>query len=197
MHKIKAYRQRKVSKPMEKLIRKVEADLNKEADKQLDLANCSMIIALYRYWNFRTERISKLLEVQQQIWNECGADNNISMIRLCDEECDIELQNIEGVSYRDVIYLNADIDEGKPLSDAQWVVMRQNQKKWVKAQILACICLTLHRAEGWGFKRLSELMLKMDDIQAEFFDDPKRLADNVYTECHYDWLGRDREKAAG
>lgn len=197
MHKIKAYRQRKVSKPMEKLIRKVEADLNKEADKQLDLSNCSMIIALYRYWNFRTERISKLLEVQQQIWNECGADNNISMIRLCDEECDIELQNIEGVSYRDVIYLNADIDEGKPLSDAQWVVMRQNQKKWVKAQILACICLTLHRAEGWGFKRLSELMLKMDDIQAEFFDDPKRLADNVYTECHYDWLGRDREKAAG
>ena len=54
--------------------------------------------------------------MQQEIWDEVGADNDISMIKLLDEECDIELTNHEGVSYKDVIYLNAEIDTGKHLS---------------------------------------------------------------------------------
>lgn len=188
---------RKLNKNMEKLIRKAEKDLNLEASKQLDLVSTSMIIALYRYWNYRTDRISKILFTQESVWNDCGADNTLSMLKLCDEECDIELTNYEGVSYRDVIYLNAEIDTGKPLSDAQWLVMRQNQKKWVKAQMLACMCVAMHRAEGWGFKRLSELMLKMDDIQAEYNDDPDKLSDVALKECGYDWRGINQEKKVG
>lgn len=187
----------KVNKNMEKLIRKAERELNEEADRQLDLVTTSMIIALYRYWNFRTDRISKILFTQEKVWNECGKDNTMSMLKLCDDECDVELTNHEGVSYRDVIYLNAEIDSGKPLSDAQWLVMRQNQKKWVKAQMLACMCLSMHRAEGWGFKRLSELMLKMDDIQAEYNDNPDKLSEIALIECNYDWRGTNQNKKVG
>ena len=187
----------KVNKNMEKLIRKAERELNEEADRQLDLVTTSMIIALYRYWNFRTDRISKILFTQEKVWNECGKDNTMSMLKLCDDECDVELTNHEGVSYRDVIYLNAEIDSGKPLSDAQWLVMRQNQKKWVKAQMLACMCLSMHRAEGWGFKRLSELMERMEDVLYEFDYDQRKLINAVYEECKFDWLGEHREKAVG
>lgn len=188
---------KRVNKNMEKLIRKAENDLNLEASRQIDLVTTSMIIALYRYWNYRTDRISKILNVQQTVWDECGADNTLSMLKICDEECNVELTNYEGVSYRDVIYLNAEIDTGKPLSDAQWLVMRQNQKKWVKAQMLACMCVSMHRAEGWGFKRLSELMLKMDDIQADYNDDPDKLSDVALKECGYDWRGVNQEKKVG
>lgn len=188
---------KRVNKNMEKLIRKAKNDLNLEASRQIDLVTTSMIIALYRYWNYRTDRISKILNVQQTVWDECGADNTLSMLKICDEECNVELTNYEGVSYRDVIYLNAEIDTGKPLSDAQWLVMRQNQKKWVKAQMLACMCVSMHRAEGWGFKRLSELMLKMDDIQADYNDDPDKLSEVALKECGYDWRGVNQEKAVG
>ena len=184
----------KVSKHMEKLIQKAERELNEEADRQLDIVNCSLIIALYRYWNFRTDRISKILTVQQDVWNECGADNSMSMLRMCDEQCDIELTNHEGVSYRDVLWLNAEIDKGTPLNDAQWLVMRQNQKKWVKAQMLACVCLSMHRAEKWGFGRLRELMLKMDNIAAEFDDDPEKLCQAALDECKYNWQGKEEKK---
>ena len=178
----------KTSKQLRKLIAKAEKEVNLEIDRQLDLVNCSMIIALYRYWNYRTDRISKILFTQQEIWNECGQDSNMSMIRKCDEECDIELTNYEGVSYKQISWLNS-VKDTKPLNDYEWLVFRQNQKKWTKAQILACVCLAMHRAENWGFKRLSELMTKMDDICFEFEDDPGKLVNAALNECGYDWLG--------
>lgn len=188
---------RKISKSMAKLIQKADREIEQECSLQLDIVTCSCIIALNRYWGWKQEKLSDLLSYQQKVWDECGADNNMSMIKLLDEECDIELTNHEGVSYRDVIYLNADIDEGKPLTDMQWVAMRQNQKKWVTAQITACMCLALHRKEGWGFKRLSELMVKMDDVKYEFGYDPKRLCKAALEEAKYDWLGINNEKAVG
>lgn len=181
------------SKQMMKLILKAEKDVQDEGQKQLDIVNGSCMIALYRYWGWRTERISKLLELQENIYEECGLDRDISMIRLLDEECDIELTNQEGVSYRDIIYLNSDIDDGKPLTAQQWLAMRQSQKKWVEAQITACICVSLHRKEGWGFKRLKELMEHMQDIKEEFNYDPKLIVKAVQEETHYDWTGASLE----
>ena len=177
------------SKPMYKLIQKAEADISAEASKQLDIVNGSCILALNRYWGWRTERLSKMLELNEQVYAECGSDNNMSMIRLLDNECNIELTNQEGVSYRDVIFLNSDIDDGKPMTAQQWLYMRQQQKKWVEAQITASICLTLHRKEGWGFKRLSELMTRMQDIKDEFDYKPDAIMKAVNVEAHYDWLG--------
>ena len=195
MHTVKI-RYRKTSKAMQKLIAKAEREVDEEVSRQIDLVNCSMVIALWRYWNFRIERIAKIFTMQKDIWDECGADGNMSMIRKCDEECDIELTNHEGVSYRNIAWLN-DVKETKPLNDYEWLVFRQNQKKWTKAQMLACICLTMHRAEGWGFKRLSELMNRMEDILDEFDYDQTKLINAAYEECKFDWLGEHREKAVG
>ncbi len=186
----------KASKQLNKMIAKAEKDVDLEISKQLDLVNCSMIIALYRFWNYRNERISKVLSTQQEIWNECGADGNMSMIRKCDEECDIELTNYEGVSYKDISWLNA-VKDTKPLNDYEWLIFRQNQKKWTKAQILACVCLAMHRAEGWGFKRLSELMNHMEDILEDANYNQEKVIQIALNECGYDWLGQNSEKAVG
>lgn len=186
----------KASKQLNKMIAKAEKEVDLEISKQLDLVNCSMIIALYRFWNYRNERISKVLSTQQEIWNECGADGNMSMIRKCDEECDIELTNYEGVSYKDISWLNA-VKDTKPLNDYEWLIFRQNQKKWTKAQILACVCLAMHRAEGWGFKRLSELMNHMEDILEDANYNQEKVIQMALDECGYDWLGQNSEKAVG
>ena len=92
----------KCSKQTAKAIRKAEADLQEEGSKQLDIVMCSAILALSRYWGWKTDRLSKLLFMQQSIWDEVGSDNDISMLKLLDDECNIELTNCEGVSYKDV-----------------------------------------------------------------------------------------------
>lgn len=179
----------KCSKQYKKLILKAEKELEKECSLQLDLVTCSAIIALNRYWNWNNNQITELLELHKTIWDECGSSNEISMIQLLDEECDIELTNQEGVSYKDSIYLNSELDDGRKLTPAQWLLMRQNQKKWVCAQITACICLAVHRKENWSFNRISELLIKMDDIKYEFDYNSNDISQYVYDNLNYNWLG--------
>ena len=157
MRRRQVIKRKPIPKFLARAIWEAENDITVEGSKQLDIVMCSSILALNRYWGWKTDRLSKLLFLQQEIWDEVGADNDISMIKLLDEECDIELTNHEGVSYKDVIYLNAEIDTGKDLSPYEWLRMRQNQKKWIECQIMACVFLALHRKEGWGAKRVKEL----------------------------------------
>lgn len=194
MRRRQVIKRKPIPKFLARAIWKAENDVTVEGSKQLDIVMCSSILALNRYWGWKTDRLSKLLFLQQEIWDEVGADNDISMIKLLDEECDIELTNHEGVSYKDVIYLNAEIDTGKDLSPYEWLRMRQNQKKWIECQIMACVFLALHRKEGWGAKRVKELLDHTQAIKEEFDYDPKLLCKAVMTEAHYDWLGQLKEQ---
>lgn len=194
MRRRQVVKRKPIPKFIARAIWEAENDLKVEGSKQLDIVMCSSILALNRYWGWKTDRLSKLLFLQQEIWDEVGADNDISMIKLLDEECDIELTNHEGVSYKDVIYLNAEIDTGKDLSPYEWLRMRQNQKKWIECQIMACVFLALHRKEGWGAKRVKELLDHAQAIKEEFNYDPKLLCEAVMNEAHYDWLGQLKEQ---
>lgn len=180
-------------KNLKKQLRALEKQIQLEGEKSLDIVMCSTIIALYRYYGWRQERLSKLLDIHQEVWNEVAADNDKSVLKLLDEECNIELTNHEGVSYRNVIFLNSDIDEGKELSPYQWLYMRQNQIKWIETQITGCVCLAMHRKEGWGFKRVEELLNHIQDVKEEFNYDRKRILDAAFEETGYDWEGREKE----
>ena len=176
-----------ISKQMAKAIQKAEREMQLEGEKQLDIVMCSSILALYRYWGWKTERLSKLIELQQTVFDEVSNDQDKSVLKLLDEECNIELTNHEGVSYRDVIYLNSEIDDGKPLTAYQWLNMRQNQKKWIECQLMAGVFLAMHRKEGWGAKRVKELLDHMQDIKAEYDYDREKLIAAVLKEANYDW----------
>ena len=187
----------KTTKAYEKMIMKAESDLNKECSRQLDLVNCSAIITLYEEYGWRTDRISKLLFVSQDKWQECAESNSYSMLSLLDDYTGIEMVNDEGKSYKEVIYLNAEIDKGKPLNTPQWLRMRQNQKKWIKAQITACLFIALHEKEGWGFERLSRLATEMEEIKEEYRYNNKALCKACMERAKYDWSGLDEVKRNG
>lgn len=171
-------------------ITQAEKELMDGAVKWLDIVMCSSIIALSRYWGWKKDRLSKLQEIQEEVWNEVASDNDVSMIQLLDAECGIELTNHEGVSYRDVIYLNTAIDDGVQLTKYQYLAMRRNQAKWTEAQITACIILAMHRKEGWGFKRARELLERMQQIKEEYDYDQEKLIAAAKSECDIDWTGR-------
>ena len=97
-------------KPLNKFLKRqiiaAEHELMEGSVKWLDIVMCSSIIVLSRYWGWKKERLAKLQEIQEEVWNEVAKDNDKSMVQLLDEECNIELTNHEGVSYKDVLYLN-------------------------------------------------------------------------------------------
>ena len=180
----------KCNKFLMKQIKAAEHELMEGSVKWLDIVMCSSIIALSRYWGWKKDRLSKLQQIQEDVWNEVAKDNDVSMIQLLDVECGIELTNHEGVSYKDVIYLNASIDPGIELNPWQYLAMRQNQAKWTEAQITACVILALHRKEGWGFKRARELLERMQQVKEEYDYDRQALIDAALNECDIEWTGR-------
>lgn len=176
-----------MSKQLKRALLKAEREIQEEGEKQLDIVLCSGILSLNRYWNWKEEQIVRFMEIFVEVWNEVGSDNDISVLKLLDEECDIELTNHEGVSYRDVIYLNVDVDPGKDMTPYQWLAMRQNQKKWIESQITACVCLAMSRKEGWGFNRVRELLERMQDIKEDFDYQKDALIAAVLSDVKFDY----------
>lgn len=185
-----------ISKQMARAIQKAEAEIEKEGDKQLDLQMCSAMLALSRYWNWKKEQLQELQKMQQDIWHEVGQNNDLSMIQLLDEECDIELTNHEGTSYREFKFLYTPIDDGHELSPQEWIIMRNKQKQWTECQVMACIFLGMSRKAHWSVRRIKELMDRMQDIKESYDYNPKKLSRAVMEECKIDWLG-DRGKVNG
>lgn len=183
-----------ISKKLTKQLNDIERQIVVEGEKWLDIIVCSTIIVLWRYYGWRADRITKLIKYHEDVWNEVGSDNSKSVLKLLDEECNIELTNHEGVSYRNIIFLNSDIDDGRMLTPYQWLYMRTNQIKWLEAQITGSIALAIHRKEGWGFKRIKELLIYLQDVKEEFNYDRRRILDACYRETGYDWEGKTLEE---
>ena len=61
----------------------------------------------------------------------------------------------------------------------------------LETQITGCVCLAMHRKEGWGFERIKQLLIYIQDIKEEFDYDRERIVKAAYKEAGYDWEGRE------
>lgn len=159
-------------------LKKAEKELNGEMLKQVDIIYSSVAIAFARYWQWGPLRIRRLFDVTQAAWDECGATNDRSMLQMLEDETGIDLKTAEypDKSWRDVAYLNTEIAmDPRRMTRAQWIYMRQQQKKWIGAQVLACMLLALHRKYGFGEERMARLLEQINDIRDEFSWNRKSL----------------------
>ena len=72
----------KCNKFLMKQIKAAEHELMEGSVKWLDIVMCSSIIALSRYWGWKKDRLSKLQQIQEDVWNEVAEDNDKSMVQL-------------------------------------------------------------------------------------------------------------------
>lgn len=156
---------------------KATAKIEKEGQKQCFLAYGAAGIALWRQGKRHTA-ITRLFEVTQDVWEECANNIKCSMIQMCEEETGIEVQCGNGKSWHDLPYLNMDMDVGK-YTNAQWVYMRQQQVKWIPAQVIACILVALHRKYKYGPDRCARFYEQVQAVQDEY----KRDAEKVRKAC--------------
>jgi hypothetical protein len=148
--------------------------LNAEGDKWAVVLYSALALALRRNHGHAKKRVTDLVNVTWDAWLECAKDNDCSMIKKCDMELGIEIQNGSGVSYKDVAYLN-----GEDIGDMtleQILYMRSQQIKWVRPNIMACILIAMHRKHKYGYDRCVRLLEEIEDIEHEYKSNPKSLA---------------------
>ena len=61
------------------------------------------------------------------------------------------------------------------MNEAQWLYMRQQQVKWVRPQVMACIMVSLHRKYGFGYDRCARIYQQIQDILDEHGNNPERI----------------------
>ena len=131
-------------------------------------------IVLWREWGRRAEAIRRLFRLSREVWRDCAKDHDHSMIAMCEAETGIEIQNGDGVSWHDVAYLNGSLNPGM-MNEAQWLYMRQQQIKWIRPQIMACLMVALHRKYGFGYERCARIYQQIEATALEYRNDPKRI----------------------
>lgn len=156
-----------------------------EGIKECILVYSSTALALHRNWGKGKKATLRLFDISRDIWHECAETTAKSMIQMCEQETGIEVQNGTGKSWEDLPYLNGSLHT-RTLSNAQWVYMRQQQVKWISAQVTACMLVALHRRYGFGFERCARFYQQIQDIQEEHNRDPKKLHDLCEEETKID-----------
>ena len=162
-------------KAFQKALRRIETDGIKHC---INLYGATAI-SLWEQWGKKKDTITRLFQLSRDVWQDCAKDHASSMIMMCEEETGIEIRNESGVSWHDVPYLNGTLDPGE-MTEAQWLYMRQQQIKWVRPQVMACIMISLHRKYGFGFERLSRIYQQIQEIEAEHNAKPERIRKACY-----------------
>lgn len=148
----------------ERAIRKAEAELERALWDQYDLIYSCAAVVFWKDYGWRTARIHRRFETTHKTWDEC-AEYGVrkSMLEMLEDDTGIELM-LSGFerSYHDFKYLDASVWDGAPPTKQERLYMLHNQKKWIAPQILACMCLSLHRDEGWGAERIARFINQID-----------------------------------
>ena len=147
--------------------------LEAEGKKYSQMIYGAVAILLWRHYNKKETAILRFFDESWDVWKTCATDHDHSMIEMCENETGIEIQNGDGKSWHDLMYLNGVLPES--MTYEQWVYMRQNQIRWVRPNIMACIMITLHRKYGFGFERCGRFYQQIQDIEAEFRNDQKKI----------------------
>lgn len=158
------------AKYYEKALNKAKIELQKETNKQVDIFYCSAGVVLWRS-GWRMKRIKRRFNTSMQAWTECGDYGPTkSMLEMMEEETGIELKLDGAKSYHEYTFLDGSKWDGKPLPYPKLIAVKQAQKAWIGLMIFACLCLSLHRDDKFGFERISKFVADVDAIRRELGD---------------------------
>jgi len=163
-----------------KTLKRVEDDLEKEMYKQLNMICGSVGIALYENWGWREERLHKLFKSIDKLWEEIANDPNLSAFKLCEDETGIAIgiPEFDG-NYDDLLYYK-DKAIKKNLPIEKLIYTRIRQKKWVGAEVIASVMVTLHRLYHFGFERLSRVYEQLDKIRNRYEWDAIKIRNECF-----------------
>ena len=151
--------------------------LQRHIKNQVSIIYPSACLALWNEFGWREQRIWKVLNRSQKIIDELSEETDKSVIEVLDDETGIEITLPGTKSYKEYMYLNSELyRRRKPMSNPQLIHMCGKMETWVAPQIIACLCLSLHREYGFGADRLSRFVSAIDTVRAEHGENKKWYA---------------------
>lgn len=162
-----------------KRIEKVDRTLADELHKQEYIIYGCATIAFSRYWGFGENKIFKIFERANEVWDECSAYGTTkSIMEMLYDDTGIEMRlTANGKSFREIAFFNANLKVGTKdtMTKEQWFLMRQMQIKWAAPSVMASLFLTLNRYYGFGAVRLKRIMEQIEDIREEYKYNPTQI----------------------
>lgn len=161
---------RKVDPNKVPAIRRAYKELDREADKQIEIIYGSASIALHRYFGWTTDQIVDLNEYARDVWKSVADDITKNPISELERISGIELKcEADGKSWREVGFLNHDVKVGTKdyMTVPQLYAQIMMQKKWLPTVVLACILTGAYRDCGFEVEKLAELMQRLDEVRHE------------------------------
>ena len=175
----------KASSSMIRAIKKARVELDKEIDKQNSLINAAGTLVFARSYGWDDNQIVEFYRSQEEVYEECGKTLNKSLIQMCSEETGIDLIREESdVTWEDLYYLNPDFGVVE-LTPHQILYMTMQQKKWVRADLLAAFVLTAKRKYNFDEDELGELFVGIMEVLREYEGDIKRLREQCMKEVGF------------
>ncbi len=163
---------------MNKDYKKAEAQLTKEMDKQIRIIYPACAIVLWQQYGWRGTRITNRFITSSQIWHECADyGDEKSMLQMLEDETGVDLQLNGCPDWHTLQYVDWRAWDGKQITLPEITYMRQMQKQWVALELLACICLTMHRDEHWGTDRIGKFIGLVDRLRKEIGDRPDTFSE--------------------
>lgn len=158
-------------------IRNANRDIDRELTKNINIVYPAVAYVLWTGYGWRKLRITRFFEVSREVWQECAeAGVEKSMLSMLEDETGIEIKMPGMKSFHEYAYLDADAWDRKAPTRQQILYIRQQQKKWIPAMLLANICLALKRREHWGPDRISALVGSIEELRGMYGMDIKRYA---------------------
>ncbi len=165
-------------KQSDRAIKKADAALHDECRRQVMLVYGAAAVALKNKWRFGQQKILDVFDSTDAVWQEVGGDSRVSMLSLLEEETGIEIRlTNSSASWRELEFLNGEMNRYENITKAQYVYMRNRQRLWMGAMIQACLYLALYREYGFRSVKLRHLMEEIENIRAEQNQKEKRVLD--------------------
>lgn len=185
MHKKPVQNKKKKPNSMMKALMKASRDLDREADKQNSLVSAATALALHRIYKWNDNQVCEFFNAQVDVYVECSATLEKSMIQMCSEEAGVDLIREESdVTWEDLYYLNPEF-EIVELEPQQLLYMRFQQMKWCRAQIMAGVILTAKRKYDFDDDALGELFIGISEILKEYEGNIDRLREQCKKEVGF------------
>lgn len=164
-------------------VRKLDAEMK----RQIDIQYPAFGIALNNLYGWKAVHLARLYDMTEALWQECGADNTVSILDMLENETGIEMK-LDGCSksFHELAFYNAKLDVGgKPIEEMtaeMWVATRLGQVKWIGCGVQAALLLTLKRREGFGVERISNVYQEAIKVRKEHKDRVRDLKKTLHSQ---------------
>lgn len=145
-------------------MRKADQKQKKEQDRLCNIISAACFCVLWEDYGWREKRIITRFDQATAVMHEVP-EKCRSVFEILEDETGIEMSLDGEKSYHEYHALTSNETIVEIDTIEKYIANSQRQTKWIPTLILTSLCIVLHRADGWGFTRLSDFIYKVNTLR--------------------------------